>query len=501
MRVKIAYKICFAFAFMFWAMVFVGVLAYFNLSRLADQLSGITGSAAQVNTIVAQSMEKLVTYLAPVILIGLIVSLMFTFYIIRNVNRPVRILADLVKRVSEGDLKKKITEIQVFKTNDELEDLGESFKRMYSILKKYLYNFFTFTDKLVETSEILNNNAERNLMAMEQVSSAINQITVGSQEQAGDIQKTAAVIEKLGRVTENIKEGAIRQNQNIDKTMQTINGMASAIDGVVNRTGLITDDSKGAFAAATEGKNLVDKTIGGMQNIKDMVNSLSEKISTLGTWSQEIGEIVQVIEDIAEQTNLLALNAAIEAARAGEHGKGFAVVADEVRKLAENSRRSTDEIRNLVAGIQKQTKTVIDEMDRGTVQVEEGTKVAYTAGTALRDIINAVNKVVEQVNEIDEVMENMRNQSGEMVGSVEIIAAIINENDRVIDELTVESKAATESVMNISAIAEENASSTQEVGASTQEVTASTNETKAQINNLNDLAKNLQQASSIFRLR
>jgi len=501
MKVKVAYKICAVFTVMFWLLVFVAAVAFWNLLGLEAEITGSIKDTAQISGIFSSNQTKLLWQLGAIVILALAISLSFTFYIIRMVNRPVRVLTGLAREISTGDLSRKAKEIEIIKTRDELEDLGESFKEMYGKLKKFLFDIFMAIDKMVETSNFLKNNAERNLQAIQLVSAAIEQITVGSQEQTNDMQKTAIVIDKLDQVIKIIKDSAVKQNESVERTLQIINEMSDAIDQVVNNTKTIAHDTQESYSAATEGKKLVDETIEDMKTIKTMVDNLAQKMASLDERSQQIGEIVQVIEDIAEQTNLLALNAAIEAARAGEHGKGFAVVADEVRKLAENSRKSTEEIRSLIIGIQDETRAVMDQMNKATSDVDRGADVAYKAGTALRNIIKTVDKVVTQVNEINAAMDNMKNQGREVVAAVNLINRLTNENSRVTDELAAESAAATESIMNVSAISEENAASTQEINASAQEVTATTHDIQSAINNLNDLLKNLQQSSKFFKLR
>ncbi len=500
MRVKVAYKICLAFTVSFWLLVLVAVLAYFNLSKLSGVLAANMANFDQIKSLVEASSQKLIWQLGLVVVVGLVVLLAFTFYIIFNVNRPVKMLNNLARQIAAGNLAAEAEKLKFVKTNDELEDLGESYKEMYKSLKQILSSIVTALDSMVGTSRKLTDNAEKNLTSIEQVTAAIEQISTGNAEQAKDMQKTAGVISNLDQVTSAIEEGTAKQNQNVNKTTQIINEMSETIEKVVDNTRLIADDTQNTYTAATEGKNLVDETVADMQEIKKMVDDLAGKMTSLGERSQQIGEIVQVINDIAEQTNLLALNAAIEAARAGEHGKGFAVVADEVRKLAENSRKSTEEIRNLILGIQQETGTVIEQMNKGKADVEQGVQVAYNAGTALRNIIKAVDKVVAQVNEINTAMDNMKTRSEEMVGAMDVIARIADENRVVTDKLTAESKTATESIMNVSAISQENSASTQEVNASAEQVLVATNEIKAEISSLNQLLIKLQQDCKFFIL-
>lgn len=502
MKLRIAYKICGAFTFAFWSTVLIAVLAYFNLSRLADKLaSGKMLDITSTNSLVGEYLNKLIWEMGIVVVIVLIISLFITVYLIRNVINPVKSLTNLTKQIASGDFTQKAKNLEVIQTNDELEELGVALREMYRTLKKFLFTLFIATDKMVETSNQVNRNTDVNLRAIEQVTLAIQQISLGSNEQAIDLQNTSTMIGKLDSVIDTIKHSTIQQNQNVYKTVNTINQMSTAIDKVVANTRRITNETENTFKAASDGKSLVDETIEDMKNINELVDKLADKITSLGVRSQQIGEIVQVIEDIAEQTNLLALNAAIEAARAGEHGKGFAVVADEVRKLAENSRKSTGEIRNLILGIQTETNSVIEEMNKATSDVEEGTEVAYRAGSALREIIEAVNKLLNEVSEITTAMDSMKIHGSQVVDAVQGIAQITDENGRITDELTDESKKSIDSIMNVSSISEENAAATQEVNASAEEVSSANHEMRTQIEELNQLITELQTESKFYRLR
>ncbi|MFZ5639398.1 MAG: methyl-accepting chemotaxis protein [Bacillota bacterium] len=498
MKIKIAVKVAGGFAVMFWLLVAVAAFAWFNLWELKSVSETALAQNKEALAMVAGIVKRAAWGLAIIVIVALWLSVPYTIYIVRGVNKPVRALTDAAKKMSTGDLAVKPEKIS---TGDELQDLGNAFGEMHRNLKKFLLHMFTTTDQMVVSSSDLADNTERNLYAIEQVAKAIEQVTTGNQAQSQDVQKTVEVITKLDGVTARIRDGAVRQQEKVDKTNELILEMSQAIEKVADSTRLIAEDIDNSYNAASEGKDLVDEVGQNMETIKTMFNNLTEKMAALEERSKHIGEIVQVIDDIAEQTNLLALNAAIEAARAGEHGRGFAVVADEVRKLAESSSKSTEEIRQLITGIQQETKIVTEEMDKGKEDVEQGAKVSYKSGTALRNILKAVNKVVTQVDDINDAVRNIKVNSDEIAGSVKTIARISEENTAITGELTAESKTVTDSIMNVTSISEQTAASAEEVNASAQEITAATHAIQTEIDKLNGMITRMQEASKYYRLK
>lgn len=255
-----------------------------------------------------------------------------------------------------------------------------------------------------------------------------------------------------------------------------------------------------AQSAVQVGAGAVDKTVLGMRSIQKTVSVSAGKVRELGQYSEQIGTIVEAIDDIAGQTNLLALNAAIEAARAGEHGKGFAVVADEVRKLAERSGKATKEIASLIGTVQSGTVEAVRAMEAGAREVEGGVALAEDAGKALESILKAVELTRAQVEEIAAAAQEMSSASGEVVKSMDEVASIVEENTAATEEMAAGSSQVSKAVEQIAAISEENSAAAEEVSAATEEMNAQVEEVVASSKELAQMAEELQAVVAQFKL-
>jgi methyl-accepting chemotaxis protein len=260
--------------------------------------------------------------------------------------------------------------------------------------------------------------------------------------------------------------------------------------------------SLGAAAgeAATNGAQTVRQTVDGMARIKDAVEGAAVKVTELGAKGEQIGAIVETIDDIAEQTNLLALNAAIEAARAGEQGKGFAVVADEVRKLAERSSRATKEIAALIGEVQQGTDQAVKAMQIGAREVESGAGLASKSGAALDEIASAVESSNAAVARIVRAMEDMQESSSGLVSASDAIAAIAQETNAAAESMTSSAEQVARSVESIAAISEQNSASAEEVSAATEEMSAQAEEVVASASTLADMATQLESLAGRFQV-
>jgi twitching motility protein PilJ len=224
--------------------------------------------------------------------------------------------------------------------------------------------------------------------------------------------------------------GATQQDQEITNTSSALEELTVSMKQVSNNAEASAEAARRALDAAEQGNRSVRDTLEGMQRIRASVQASAKKIKSLGDRSLEISEIVNVINDITEQTNLLALNAAIEAARAGEAGRGFAVVADEVRKLAEHSRTATKDIAALIKAIQAETNEAVVVMEDGTREVEVGAKLADQAGKALDAISTVVRQSAELVQEISLASKQQVRGTEGVANAMQIISGITRQTSQ-----------------------------------------------------------------------
>jgi methyl-accepting chemotaxis protein len=244
---------------------------------------------------------------------------------------------------------------------------------------EYKNNYANYQKQINNVGESLENVVRKVTDAVAATASASSQISASSEEMAAGSQEQSAQTGEVATAVEQMTSTILETSKNADNAAQ---------------------NAKNAGKLAKEGGRVVDETVNGMVRIADVVKKSAETVQALGKNSDQIGEIVQVIDDIADQTNLLALNAAIEAARAGEQGRGFAVVADEVRKLAERTTKATKEIAGMIKQIQKDTGDAVVSMQQGTIEVENGKQLADKAGESLKEIIKGADEVVDIITQV-----------------------------------------------------------------------------------------------------
>ena len=313
-------------------------------------------------------------------------------------------------------------------------------------------NFNNTLDAIVnpisESSEVLGRMASGDLTARMKgeyqgdyalVKKSINTLGDSFCEAVSDVSKavqaTADAAREILSSTEQMAAGAQEQSAQSTEVAGGVEEMAKTILETTRNSSTAAEYAKAAGATAKDGGTVVTETIQGMDRIYERVRQSAETVQALGKSSDEIGEIIQVIDGIADQTNLLALNAAIEAARAGEQGRGFAVVADEVRKLAERTTTATKEIAAMIKQIQEGTSIAVNSMDEGKKEVERGKQLTDKAGESLQKIINAAERVVNVVTQVAAASEEQSGAAEQISKNIETISNVTHENANGIQQI------------------------------------------------------------------
>jgi methyl-accepting chemotaxis protein len=295
----------------------------------------------------------------------------------------------ILDRIAKGDLTEKITK----KYNGDHQKLANSINKVIDSLKGIT----------IQTS----NSVDSTSLVANQILSSTEQMAAGVQEQSMQINEVSAAVEEMTRTI-------------LETTKNTITASEAS-----NKAGIV----------AKEGGAIVSETIQGINRIAEIVTAGANTVEKLGQNSTQIGEIIQVINDIADQTNLLALNAAIEAARAGEQGRGFAVVADEVRKLAERTSKATKEIASMIKLIQTETEKAVNEMQSGKQEALKGKQKAEVAGKSLKNIINETEVVSQLISQVAAASEQQSATAEEISKNIETILNVTNESAQGIQQI------------------------------------------------------------------
>lgn len=378
--------------------------------------------------------------LIAILAVGVLSAVGVFIYLNKVIGALARV-AGSARDIAAGNL--RITAMKI-KSRDEVAVLAESFNKMAENLRELIGRIIASSTQVADSAEFLKNGAVQNSQASEKIADSIQQVSRGASEQAAESQKTVTVVSELLDDNEKVFQNALQVLAAAEKAAST----------------------------AQLGNENVNKLINQIEVIETEILSAQAKSDILKQRSAEIGEILSLLNGMAEQTNLLSLNASIEAARAGEYGKGFAIVANEVRKLADGSSRAVESISQLLQEIRNEATQVAGQMVSGVAKVQAGTAIAQETRHAFDLIVNTSHETDEGVKKI----------TGE------------------IQKMIAELKKVAEMSQTIAAISQQSSASGQEVAAATEEQTASLEEMTNAAATVSNMAGDLQKIAQQFQL-
>ncbi len=504
-------------------------------------------SGAQIQ----MAMINLIVIAGSLLIGGLIAALIVKP--LRDVSQRIEQLRDVcatnlqqgMKALEHGDLTMSIhptTKPLTLNRTDEIGVLAKSFNSVLGMVQSATFSYEDARKSLsrlvssvsdnsyqvAETSFDLSNSAQQSSQASEEIARSIQevaraadqsastslQMAQGSDQQAKSASEVAMAMEQLQA---DVKQVLVGGKQQVEAALRAAAAMSQAAKGVkevARSSQQMAEGARRASSVAQAGSSCVEQTVESMTRIKEQVDISAARVAELGQMGEAIGAIVETIDQIAEQTNLLALNAAIEAARAGEHGRGFAVVADEVRKLAERSTIATSEVSSLISRVRQGVDESVKAMSASSREVSDGTARSTEAGGALLQILAAAQSVASEVETVSSISEQMAISVEEVNAIIETVRQLTDHNTRVVEGMADRADTVTVAIASVAAVSEETAGGAQEVVASAgqvaasaqnvsgavEEQTASIQEVNASSQELRHMANNLKELVAQFTL-
>jgi methyl-accepting chemotaxis protein len=415
----------------------------------------------------------------------------------RAFERTVAYLRDAsaaADRVSDGDLTLDV------ELKSEHDELSAAIDRMVGNLRLLIGQMSDASGQVNGVARLLALSAGELSETTAHVAQSVASVSAGTVDQGDKVGEILQSLIELGDRVSDVRTGGQQIDARIEAAEAALGDLTGAIEGATTAAGEVQVVAASAAKAADSGATSVRETVEGMTRIQSVVHTASLKVTELGAKGNQIGAIVETIDDIAEQTNLLALNAAIEAARAGEQGKGFAVVADEVRKLAERSSRATKEIAELIAEVRRGTEEAVAAMDAGAAEVSQGSELATRSGQAIEDLGAAVAATRAAAEQIGGRIMTMSTAAEGVVGAMHEIDQIAQGNGVAAQAMLIHASTVIGQLDAVKDVAEATANHAQEVNAAAGQMDAEAQKLAGSADSLVMTARGLARQTKQFRL-
>lgn len=472
-----------------------------RLSKQVDNLLASSFKNSYDFTVLAVHVtSKVIVLITSLIIVVNLILLAITYVILRRFIDGFKTLEIATASVAQGNLKT----IKLVEADDEMGRVVKVFNEMVLSLQGLVYQTQRVCQAVHSGSMALKVNAGESrefaeLMA-KSMDTAFKGMEEGAERQNENLKDIRLSLQGLNEIIGQIAKGAQEQAYNMSAASHEVHNMVSSIEQVGGSSREMAQGIRLTGNVAEEGYRATQEAILGMDNIKVSVEQAVERIQDLELKSQQIDDIVKVIEDIADQTNLLALNAAIEAARAGEHGKGFAVVADEVRKLAETSGKSAKEIANLISSIRQLTLASVNSISKGNEETFRGIALVQGANLALSNILQHINDNVEKTSEISSTLKDISENNNKVLYAIDNVTAIIEENSAASEEMSAAAEQVMGSVESISLVSCNNSDSMRSIGVAGEKLKANNEIIDGKASELSQLIENLKTSLDSFKI-